>query len=63
MLKRLQATGYGDYPDKLLRTLQRRVRTWRMRIVQKLIYGTQASGSPEQETERSLEEGVANVYE
>jgi len=63
MLKRLQTTGYGDYPDKLLRTLQRRVRTWRMRIVQKLVYGTQAPGSPEQETGRSLEEGVANVHE
>lgn len=63
MLKRLQATGYGDYPDKLLRTLQRRVRTWRMRIVQQLVYGTQASASPEQETAQSLEQGVANVHE
>jgi hypothetical protein len=36
MLKRLQATGYGNFPDKLLRTLQRRVRTWRMRIVEQL---------------------------
>jgi hypothetical protein len=63
MLKRLQATGYGDYPDKLLRTLQRRVRTWRMRIVQQLVYGTQASASPEQETGPSLEQGVANIHE
>jgi len=63
MLKRLQATGYGEYPDKLLRTLQRRVRTWRMRIVQQLVYGTQACASPEQETGQSLEQGVANVHE
>ena len=63
MLKRLQGTGYGDYPDKLLRTLQRRVRTWRIRIVQKLVYGTQASASPEQETGQSLKQGVANVHE
>jgi hypothetical protein len=63
MLKRLQATGYGDYPDKLLRTLQRRVRTWRMRIVQQLVYGTQASANPEQETGQSLEQAVANVHE
>jgi hypothetical protein len=41
MLKRLQATGYGEFPDGQLRTLQRRVRVWRMRIVQQLVYGTQ----------------------
>jgi hypothetical protein len=42
MLKRLQATGYGEFSDGQLRTLQRRVRVWRMRIVQQLVYGTQA---------------------
>jgi hypothetical protein len=40
MLKRLQATGYGGFSDGQLRTLQRRVRLWRMRIVQQLVYGT-----------------------
>ena len=40
MLKRLQASGYGEFPDGQLRTLQRRVRLWRMRIVQQLVYGT-----------------------
>ena len=30
MLKRLQASGYGEFPDGQLRTLQRRVRVWRM---------------------------------
>jgi hypothetical protein len=40
MLKRLQASGYGEFPDSQLRTLQRRVRLWRMRIVRQLVYGT-----------------------
>src|ERR1039457_7337906 len=40
MLKRLQTSGYGEFPDGQLRTLQRRVRLWRMRIVQQLVYGT-----------------------
>jgi|ERR1035437_4036309 len=40
MLKRLQASGYGEFPDGQLRTLQRRVRLWRMRIVQQLVYGS-----------------------
>ena len=40
MLKRLQASGYGEFPDHQLRTLQRRVRLWRTRIVQQLVYGT-----------------------
>lgn len=39
MLKRLQESGYGQFPDGQLRTLQRRVRLWRMRIVQELVYG------------------------
>jgi len=43
MLKRLQARGYGEFPDSQLRTLQRRVRVWRMRIVQQLVYGAEAS--------------------
>jgi hypothetical protein len=41
MLKRLQATGYGNFPDGQLRTLQRRVRVWRAQIVQQLVYGTE----------------------
>jgi hypothetical protein len=40
MLKRLQASGYGEFPDGQLRTLQRRVRLWRVRIVRQLVYGT-----------------------
>ena len=43
MLKKLQGSGYGEFPDSQLRTLQRRVRVWRMRIVQQLVYGAEAS--------------------
>jgi hypothetical protein len=58
MLKQLQATRYADFPDKLLRTLQRRVRTWRMRIVQQLVYGTEPVGASAQEPEQpQLEKG------
>jgi hypothetical protein len=39
MLKRLQASGYGNYSDGQLRTLQRRVREWRTRMARDLIYG------------------------
>jgi hypothetical protein len=42
MLKRLQASGYGVFPDGQLRTLQRRVRIWRTRMVQQLVYGAAA---------------------
>ena len=41
MLKRLQASGHGNFPDGQLRTLQRRVRVWRMQIVKHLVYGTE----------------------
>ena len=39
MLKRLQTSGHGEFPDGQLRTLQRRVRVWRMQIVKQLVYG------------------------
>jgi hypothetical protein len=41
MLERLQSSGYGEFPDGQLRTLQRRVQVWRQRIVQQLVYGTE----------------------
>jgi hypothetical protein len=41
ILKRLQVTGYGEFSDKQLLTLQRRVLVWRARIVQQLVYGTE----------------------
>ena len=43
MLKRLQATGYGNFSDGQLRTLQRRVRVWRTRIARELVYGPNAA--------------------
>jgi hypothetical protein len=45
MLQRLQTSGFGLYPDGQLRTLQRRVRLWRMRIVRELVYGTDPSAA------------------
>jgi hypothetical protein len=41
MLQRLQASGYGNFPDGQLRTLQRRVQVWRKQIVQQLVYGAE----------------------
>lgn len=46
MFKRLQASGYGNYPDGQLRTLQRRVREWRVRMARELVYGIEASPIP-----------------
>lgn len=40
MLKRLQESGYGNYSDGQLRTLQRRVRAWRVSIARELVYGS-----------------------
>src|ERR1700676_304714 len=37
---------YGEFPDGQLRTLQRRVRVSRMRIVQQLVYGADAAAEP-----------------
>jgi hypothetical protein len=51
MLKRLQASGYGNFPDGQLRTLQRRVRVWRARIVQQLVYGTEQTKSENREVQ------------
>jgi hypothetical protein len=45
MLKRLQASGYGDYPDGQLRTLQRRVRVWRTNLARELVYGSEVAGA------------------
>jgi hypothetical protein len=39
MLKGSQASGYGEYLGGKLRTLQRRVREWRIRIARELVYG------------------------
>jgi hypothetical protein len=60
MLKRLQTSGYGEFPDRQLRTLQRRIRLWRMRVVQKLVYGADQNGASSNEIpELHSAEGVA----
>jgi hypothetical protein len=46
MLKRLQASGHGHFPDGQLRTLQRRVRVWRMQVVRHLVYGAEEVADP-----------------
>ena len=53
MLKRLQTSGYGGFPDGQLRTRQRRVRVWRMRIVQHLVYGADAAADPSKDQTNS----------
>jgi hypothetical protein len=40
LLDRLQAEVPGTYPDKLLRTLQRRVKQWRRASAHRLVFGT-----------------------
>jgi hypothetical protein len=40
LLERLQAEVPGTYPDKLLRTLQRRVKQWRRESGRRLVFGT-----------------------
>ena len=46
LLARLQDECPGRYPDKLLRTLQRRVRDWRREIAHRLVFGPSAPGVP-----------------
>jgi hypothetical protein len=50
MLKRLQTSGYGNFPDGQLRTLQRRVRMWRIRIVEQLVYGSSVAAANQNES-------------
>src|SRR5208337_36868 len=40
LLARLQAEYPGAYPDKLLRTLQRRLKTWRSEQANALLFGS-----------------------
>ena len=45
LLDRLQSEVPGTYPDKLLRTLQRRVKHWRREVAHRMVFGT--SGADE----------------
>jgi hypothetical protein len=40
LLERLQSERPGVYPEKQLRTLQRRVRAWRREVAQKMVFGS-----------------------
>jgi hypothetical protein len=42
----LQSEYPGVYPDKLLRTLQRRVKAWRRTVAQRMIFGVSADKQP-----------------
>jgi hypothetical protein len=42
LLERLQGEQPDTYPDKLLRTLQRRVKVWRRENAHHLVFGTTA---------------------
>ena len=46
LLARLGDEHPGRYPDKLLRTLQRRVRDWRREVAHRLVFGPSAPGVP-----------------
>jgi hypothetical protein len=49
LLERLQAQQPDAYPDKLLRTLQRRVKVWRRESAHQLVFGVvPRGGEPEQ---------------
>ena len=49
LLERLQQEQPDAYPDKLLRTLQRRVKVWRRENAHQLVFGAMApGGEPEQ---------------
>jgi hypothetical protein len=61
MLKRLQATGFGEFSEGQLRTLQRRVRVWRMQIVQRLVYGASSpTGLNQVENSECAQPATAN---
>jgi hypothetical protein len=46
LLERLQSEYPGFYPDKLLRTLQRRVKAWRRTMAQRMVFGTSVAKLP-----------------
>lgn len=46
LLERLQSEYPGAYQDKLLRTLQRRVKAWRRAMAQRMIFGASVDKPP-----------------
>jgi hypothetical protein len=64
LLSRLQGEHPGRYPDKLLRTLQRRVREWRRDIAHALVFGPAAAeASLAPATATPVPSGPANLAE
>ena len=61
LLERLQAECPGRYPDKLLRTLQRRVKVWRHEKVHDLVFGPYGSDEmkPESPTTTAVDSRLA----
>jgi hypothetical protein len=45
LLERLQAEAPAVYPETLLRTLQRRVKSWRAEMARELVFGSGAGGA------------------
>jgi hypothetical protein len=56
LLERLQADVPDSYPEKLLRTLQRRVKQWRAEVARRLVFGPKV-GSPDEHRDAAM--GVA----
>jgi hypothetical protein len=46
LLERLQSEYPGAYQDKLLRTLQRRVKAWRRTMAQRMVFGASVEKQP-----------------
>jgi hypothetical protein len=49
LLERLQGEQPGLFPDRLLRTLQRRLKDWRREVAHKLVFGVGAGETAEPE--------------
>ena len=49
LLERLQAEYPGTYPNRLLRTLQRRLKTWRSAMAHAMVFGMARSEQAERQ--------------
>ena len=58
LLERLQAAHPGEYPDGLLRTVQRRVKVWRKEKATAMVFGELVDERGEMPTEESIAEGT-----
>ena len=56
LLERLQAAHPGEYPDGLLRTVQRRVKVWRKEKATAMVFGELVDERGEMPTEESIAE-------